>query len=50
MKLIRILFKLTSVKDVKGCVNYQGIKKSLKDMASGIEKGAKKQNNSSGYR
>lgn len=36
-------FKPTTIKEVIGCVNYKGPKKSLKDMEAGIEKGAKKQ-------
>jgi hypothetical protein len=35
-------FKPTSIKDVIGCVNYKGRKKSLKEMEEGIAKGAKK--------
>jgi hypothetical protein len=31
----------TSVEKVKGCVNYSGKRKSLKDMEKGITKGAK---------
>jgi len=34
-------FEETSIKDVLGCVNYDGPKKTLKDMESAIEKGAK---------
>jgi len=36
-------FKSTSIKEVIGCTNYQGAKKSLKDMEQGIIAGAKKQ-------
>ncbi len=36
-------FKPTAVKDLIGCVNYKGARKSLKEMEQGIEKGAKKQ-------
>lgn len=39
----RLPFKPTSIKDVLGCVNYKGRKKSLKEMEAGIAKGAKKQ-------
>lgn len=35
-------FKSVSVQSVIGCVNYQGKKKSLKEMKQGIVKGAKK--------
>lgn len=38
----RLPFKSTSVKEVKGCVNYRGRKKSLKEMKEGVAKGAKK--------
>ena len=34
-------FKTTSVKDLLGCVNYKGPKKSLNDMEKGIKTGAK---------
>jgi len=37
----RLPFKSTSIKEVLGCVNYTGAKKSLKDMEKGIAKGAK---------
>ena len=37
-------FKSTRVKEVLGCMNYKGKKKSLKDMEIGIAKGAKKRN------
>lgn len=36
-------FKQTSIKNVLGCVNYKGPRKSLKDMKQGIAKGARKQ-------
>lgn len=39
----RLPFKPTSLKEVLGCVNFTGTKKSLKDMEAGIAKGAKKQ-------
>lgn len=38
----RMPFKPTSIKEVIGCVNYKGAKKSLKDMEQGIKTGAKK--------
>lgn len=34
-------FKETTIKDVLGCTNYNGPKKTLKDMEAAIEKGAK---------
>ncbi len=37
----RLPFKSTSIKEVLGCVNYTGAKKSLKEMEEGIAKGAK---------
>lgn len=37
----RLPFKRTSTKDVIGCVNYKGKKKSLREMERGIAKGAK---------
>jgi len=39
----RLPFKPTSIKEVLGCANYTGAKKSLKDMEKGIAKGAKVQ-------
>jgi AbrB family looped-hinge helix DNA binding protein len=39
----RMPFKPTTVKEVLGCVNYKGPKKSLRDMEEGIAKGAKRQ-------
>lgn len=39
----RMPFKPTSLKEVIGCVNYKGRKKSLIEMEAGIAKGAKKQ-------
>jgi AbrB family looped-hinge helix DNA binding protein len=39
----RMPFKTTSIKEVIGCVNYKGRKKTLKEMEEGIAKGAKKQ-------
>ncbi len=39
----RLPFKPTSVKEVVGCLNYKGPKKSLNDMKEGIKKGAKEQ-------
>lgn len=38
----RLPFKVTQVKDLIGCVEYKGSKKSLKDMEQGIATGAKK--------
>ena len=37
----RLPFKPTSIKEVIGCVNYKGRKKSFKEMEEGIAKGAK---------
>jgi AbrB family looped-hinge helix DNA binding protein len=39
----RMPFKPTQIKDVAGCVGYNGPKKTLKEMDQGIAKGAKKQ-------
>ena len=36
-------FKKTSIQEVRGCIQYRGVKKSLKAMIQGIAKGAKKQ-------
>jgi len=38
----RYPFKKTTLDEVVGCINYQGTKKTLKDMEAGIAKGAKK--------
>jgi len=40
-------FPTVSVKDVIGCINYKGPKKSLKDMQDAIAKGAKKSHDKS---
>ena len=37
-------FKPSTIKEVLGCMNYKGRKKSLKEMEQGIAKGAKKHN------
>jgi len=37
-------FKPTTTKEVLGCMNYKGRKKTLKEMEQGIAKGAKKHN------
>ena len=34
-------FQPTLLKNVIGCTNYKGVRKSLKDMQAGIAKGAK---------
>ena len=35
------LFKKTTIEEVRGCLQYKGPRKSLKDMEDAIEKGAK---------
>jgi AbrB family looped-hinge helix DNA binding protein len=37
----RLPFKATSIKEIRGCVNYKGKKKTLREMEEGIAKGAK---------
>lgn len=37
----RLPFRPTSIKEIIGCVNYKGRKKSLREMEEGIAKGAK---------
>ena len=34
-------FKKTTIEEVRGCLHYKGLRKSLKDMEAAVAKGAK---------